>query len=348
MPVIAVDALRTLIYRAKGQIQRNPALYQAVYSLATFNLDYFRQWLERDKYLSSFGGQWTDRKDFEELLKRKKSSGQVDSEAEARLRQWRQDGYIVLENAVEPALIDLLNRELEELPRKHPPGLKVTGRRLSEPTPYSPELIQKHESIRIVDHYFFSVAARRILFSASLTGFLERVFEARPMLTQSLGFEYGSEQDIHQDTAFVITNSPLKMVGIWIALKDVQPGSGELVYYPGSHAWPDYLFSGRFKHFDRERDGMGQVNDWFAWLHEEAARRNVPLKSFLPKKGDALLWHAGLAHGGSKITDTYATRRSLVGHYCPVGTRPLYHYYKPAQRKVYEDSGNRYTTSYYR
>jgi ectoine hydroxylase-related dioxygenase (phytanoyl-CoA dioxygenase family) len=173
------------------------------------------------------------------------------------------------------------------------------------------------------------------------------IFEADPILTQSLNFEYGSEQEVHQNTAFVITNSPLKLAGIWIALEDIQPGSGELVYYPGSHAWPDYLFSGRFKHFDKERDGIDQLHAWFAWIHAEAQRRDVALQAFLPKKGDALLWHAGIAHGGSPITLPNATRRSLVGHYCPVGTRPLYHYYKPGQRRVYEALGYRYTTSYY-
>lgn len=345
---MATGPLRKLLYAIKRTLHGNHALYRFLYLLVTFNIDNLRQLLDRKQYPSKFGGQWTDRNDFEIILKRKMEKGLVDAETEDRLRSWRREGYLVLEQAIAPDLIDALVRELDRLPTTHPPGLMVTGPLFEGAVPYRPDFVKAHESIRIVDQYFLSEAARKILLGDTLMNFIKVIFERRPILTQSLGFEYGSEQEIHQDTAFVIMTSPLKMVGIWIALEDVQPGSGELIYYPGSHLWPDFLFSGKFRHYDKERDGREQLDAWFAWLHEEARRRNVQLKSFLPKKGDALLWHAGLAHGGSHITRPGSTRRSLVGHYCPVGTRPLYHYYKPGQRKVYETEGYLYTTSYYR
>lgn len=30
------------------------------------------------------------------------------------------------------------------------------------------------------------------------------------------------------------------MCGVWVALEDVGPDQGPLVYYPGSHRWPIY------------------------------------------------------------------------------------------------------------
>jgi len=38
-------------------------------------------------------------------------------------------------------------------------------------------------------------------------------------------------------------------------------------------------------------------------------------KKFLPKKGDFLIWHANLLHGGAPITKQGKTRKSMVCHY---------------------------------
>jgi len=343
-----MNKLRQIIYALKRMVQANPRLYQALYFVITFNSNYFKQRLQIRQYPSQFGGQWINRKDFHIQLRQKSKRGLIDHDTENLIHKWQEDGFLVWKGAIAPALIDQLNEELNALPHRHPAGLMITGPDIEGCKPYRPESIKVHKSIRIVDYYFFSHATRAILLSKPLMSFLEIVFEKKPVLTQSLNFEYGSEQSIHQDTAFVIMNSPLQMAAIWVALQDVQPGSGELIYYPGSHLWADFLFSGRFKHFDKERDGLEQKNAWHAWLHAEAARRKTKLQSFLPAKGDAFLWHAALAHGGSPITNPGMTRRSLVGHYCAQGVRPLYHYYKPAQRKFYKADEYFYSSSYYK
>ena len=45
------------------------------------------------------------------------------------------------------------------------------------------------------------------------------------------------------------------------------------------------------------------------------------------KKGDILVWHADLAHGGSPVKRPELTRQSLVGHFCPQSAEPLYFSY---------------------
>ena len=37
---------------------------------------------------------------------------------------------------------------------------------------------------------------------------------------------------------------------------------------------------------------------WSRWLREEGERRGLELQTFRAKKGDILIWHADLAHGG--------------------------------------------------
>ena len=67
---------------------------------------------------------------------------------------------------------------------------------------------------------------------------------------------------MHQDTAYVVTSSPLELAAAWIALEDVTPGSGELMYYRGSHRLPEYAFAGERKHWDAERDGEAPHAAW--------------------------------------------------------------------------------------
>jgi ectoine hydroxylase-related dioxygenase (phytanoyl-CoA dioxygenase family) len=152
---------------------------------------------------------------------------------------------------------------------------------------------------------------------------------------------------MHQDTAYVVVSSPLQLSAAWIALEDVQPGSGELMYYRGSHRLPEYLFSGEHKHWSPERDGPEQHAEWARLLNENAERLGMERQTFLARKGDVLIWSADLAHGGSPVTDASLTRRSLVGHFCPAGVDPNYYSYRPERRARQPFGGGWYSSEYY-
>src|SRR6185437_11347905 len=79
---------------------------------------------------------------------------------------------------------------------------------------------------RALDTYMFTPAALDLMFSDKLALFLKTVFEDEILAFQSLHFEVGSTQAIHQDTAYVVVDEPLSLAATWIALEDVQEGSG--------------------------------------------------------------------------------------------------------------------------
>ena len=58
-------------------------------------------------------------------------------------------------------------------------------------------------------------------------------------------------------------------------------------------------------------------------MQRQSEAAGCELVRFLPKKGDALIWHADLVHGGSPRTDRDLTRWSLVSHFCPLDVGPL-------------------------
>lgn len=332
------------LFLVKQAMHKVPWLYEAVFNLATVNRDYLRQRRAISQYQSKFGGMWTDRSDFEQTLATKSHLSLMEID---QLKKWRENGFVILNNAISHKHISQYLSETEALGQLDPCPLRMTSAALQAPVHYQRELFLNTPSARLVDDFIFSNASRQILFNPQIIKFLSLVFERQALLTQSLRFNQGSEQPIHQDTAFVRMNAPMKLVGVWVALEDIEPDSGELLYLPGSHNWEGYLFSGRFKHYDAERDGPEQLKAWHQWILDEAKKRDVEPQSFHAKKGDVLFWHAALAHGGAPIRKPGQTRLSLVGHYCPIGVRPLYHYYKPRQRRIYQEGLNRYTTSYY-
>ncbi|MBD2774698.1 phytanoyl-CoA dioxygenase family protein [Iningainema tapete] len=154
---------------------------------------------------------------------------------------------------------------------------------------------------------------------------------------------------MHQDPAYVVLSSPTKMAASWIALEDIEAGSGELIYYEGSHRIEEFLFKGIYKHWDGEDIEMH--HEYLKTLHTKCQQMNLALKKFQPKKGDVLIWAVDLVHGGSEIThpNPNVTRRSLVTHYCPYDVNPNYFRFISDNRvKVKFKEGCYYSSYHYK
>lgn len=290
------------------------------------------------EYFSRFGGLWTDRMDAREIVAGKLQDGLIDEDEAGLIDHWIRKGYVILRNAVPAETCDELRQVIAEAWDRGDPRLQIFPPGSSAPLPPTDDA--PRDRMRAVDVYVSFDAARRILLSPAIVRFLTVIFDRPPLLFQSLSFEKGSEQGMHQDTAYVVTSSPMELAAAWIALEDIRSGSGELMYYEGSHRTPEYYFSGEFKHWSPERDGPEQHEEWGRMLHGHAKELGFTYRTFLPKQGDALIWSADLAHGGSPAKDRTATRRSLVGHYCPADVDPHYFSYLVHRRTTvpYEDA----------
>ena len=111
------------------------------------------------------------------------------------------------------------------------------------------------------------------------------------------------------------TQPPGYLIASWTALEKVHPGNGALFYYPGSHRLPyvttqDYD-SGNSSFF------IGSENNkrYEDKIAEVVADSGLEKEYFYAEKGDVLVWHANLLHGGMPITQPNATRKSMVAHY---------------------------------
>ena len=59
--------------------------------------------------------------------------------------------------------------------------------------------------------------------------------------------QWGSEQAAHSDSIHMTTHPLGYMTAAWIALEEMTPDNGPLIYHPGSHKLP-YLLNGSYDH----------------------------------------------------------------------------------------------------
>jgi hypothetical protein len=272
--------------------------------------------------VSRFGGLWIDRYDWLDRLAGKHRRGEISEEVSTRIFRFVRDGYLVIEGAVAPDLVDRVNDEIEAAWRSPPPGLRVeTFEPDGQMHIVPPDISVREGRTKMLDLYAYSGVTREAIAAPAVVEFLAAIFEDRPKAFQGLTFWNGSQQAIHKDTAYVkIDSNPMHLAATWLALEDISPGTGELEYYVGSHRAPDFLFGGVSKWMESH---TADHDRFLRSLHEDARAFGHVKGSFLARKGDVLVWHADLAHGGSPVA-TPGTRRSLVTHFSPASDEPFY------------------------
>ncbi len=294
---------------------------------------------------------WIDLPEADEILENRRKLEPIIQRNYAELQFFIKNGYVILERAVSTSKIDDYLEDFEKTLQRETALLAS----VPKSGPEDKSIIPAHLATRgapltkYLDTYWIIPSASPVIFNHRAQEFLSVIFNDLPYAFQGLHFETGSTQAIHQDTAYVVCEYPKSLAASWCALEDVQAGSGELIYYEGSHRLPDWRYSNQYKHFNHERDAHQEHLDHLAFLKTESERRGYPLKRFLPKKGDVLIWAADLAHGGAEIENASLTRKSLVTHFCPGALKPHYLQYLPAARQVAQDFGDlgKASTFYY-
>ncbi|MFN9546344.1 MAG: phytanoyl-CoA dioxygenase family protein [Cyanobacteriota bacterium] len=168
---------------------------------------------------------------------------------------------------------------------------------------------------RLQDGWQNHSAIRALALEPIILDLLRHLYGREPFAFQTLNFAVGSEQPYHSD-AIHFHSYPLGfMCGVWIALQDVQMQSGPLIYYPGSHRLP-YLSAESLHLEPQEVAAEPHPQRFFQehW-HQAVQEWGYTKQLFLPKRGEVLIWHANLLHGGEAVKDRTSRRWSQVIHY---------------------------------
>jgi len=168
---------------------------------------------------------------------------------------------------------------------------------------------------RLQDGWIDHASIKALALEPMVLDLLWHLYGREPFAFQTLNFAVGSEQHFHSDAVHFNSYPHGFMCGVWIALQDVQRESGPLIYFPGSHRLP-YL-SARSLGLDRDAV-MAEPHPqrFFEPIWQKAVSENLFEKQeFLPKRGELLIWHANLLHGGEPVQDRSSRRWSQVIHY---------------------------------
>ncbi|MGJ3231180.1 MAG: phytanoyl-CoA dioxygenase family protein [Oceanicaulis sp.] len=193
--------------------------------------------------------------------------------------------------------------------------LRVSGLHVFDPG-FAPDLLEEAAMVTARLHGRWGRAqnlwrrepsVRALGADAALLAWLSAVYGRPAAPFQTLNFPVGTTQAPHADTFHFSTEPHGFMCGVWIALEDVSEDQGALVYYPGSQTLP-------------EIDGCaladrGGPQGYPALMAERLEAAGLSPARAPVRKGEAVIWAAGLVHGGGAITRPGATRLSQVTHY---------------------------------
>src|SRR3569833_2090164 len=138
--------------------------------------------------------------------------------------------------------------------------------------------------------------------------------EREPRPLQTIASHKGSQQPDHSDSIHMTTYPLGYLTAAWIAFEDIHPDCGPLVYYPGSHRLP-YVFSRDvgISEEDFKREGYRPYHAKYEpRIREMVEKAEIEPHYFHAKKGDVLIWHANLVHGGAERRKLELSRRSVV------------------------------------
>lgn len=214
---------------------------------------------------------------------------------QTKISYWSDNGFLILENFIEKGICDEINNEIERLVKN--------------------KLLKFNDSNKLMFAYKQSRLIKIITEKPELLAILKFILGKEVILFQTINFISGSEQRAHSDSIHMTTYPLGFLIACWLALEDTSSINGPLFYYPGSHKLP-YLLNEDFNEGETKlKLGIKDYAEYEEKISEQIKTKGFSKTEFHAKKGDLLIWHGNLLHGGASIVDAGSTRKSMVMHY---------------------------------
>jgi len=219
----------------------------------------------------------------------------INEKYRSSLSDFEKNGYAVLKNYLSEKEVTEINDEVERLIHEKRVSFK-----------YKNKIMFAHHQSTLLSSLGENQQIKNIL---------SYLLKNESVLFQSINFINGSEQATHSDSIHMTTFPFGGLIAIWIALDDITDKNGPLHYYPGSHKLPYYLNEDYNNCGNRFLIGKKDYTEYEKFIADKIKEKGLTKEIFYAKKGDVLIWHSNLFHGGETHTDKSKTRRSMVFHY---------------------------------
>jgi len=214
----------------------------------------------------------------------------------AQLQQWQKNGFLIWKQFLDDETVDAINNDIDDLLEKKAVDFNYTNR-------------------KIFNAYRQSYPIRKVIKDKRLLQLLSFILDKKVLPFQTISFLKGSEQQPHSDSIHMSTFPQGYLIAAWFALEDISLEQGPLCYFPGSHRLP-YISNDDYKNSSNTFMLDGNANQQYESKVAELIRENQLQKEiFTAKKGDVLVWHGNLIHGGEPMLNKELTRKSFVVHY---------------------------------
>ena len=190
----------------------------------------------------------------------------------------QRDGFTIVENAIEPALVDALNAALDRLERERDVKPAMNG-------------FEGHKTVRIYNLLAFGEPFVRVPVHQNVLPVIEGVLDPGCLISSlsSIAIDPGeTAQPIHADDMVIPLEKPHRAIvcnSMW-ALTDFTDANGATRLVPGSHKKPNPDYGGQYDTIPGEM-----------------------------KKGSVLIWDGSLWHGGG-ANRTDKRRTGIAMNYC--------------------------------
>ena len=249
---------------------------------------------------------WLDQPDALEQIENKLRNRLINEEEARQCRYWGENGYVIIEKLIEDRVLDSVWNAYEHAIREG--KIRLDAEPASADDPYPGRFLNPHKK---------SGAYCQILKHPALLHWIQVLMEREPKPLQTIMSHKGSQQGAHSDSIHMTTYPIGYLSAAWIAFEDIHPDSGPLLFYPGSHRLP-YVFSkdvGITESDFKEHGYTSYAAKYEPYIRRLVEEHRIEPHHFHAKKGDVLIWHANLIHGGSVRRNTQLSRKALVCHF---------------------------------
>jgi phytanoyl-CoA hydroxylase len=258
---------------------------------------------------------WLDERSASRRVAAGRRAGEISDEEAEHLRKFARDGYFIIRLDFSAADADAIDRDVDRLWCERPPNVAFAYD--SPPKRFTAAIAAEDRKPRYRIHELHGASehALRLFLHPLLHRYASLILGEPAVATQSLYFEYGSQQALHRDSTVVPTPHFGRLVAAWIALEDIVAESGPLQYVPQSQRLPFFDFGKGEYTYDPSRHTPDEVTRAMNFYSDRLAASGLRPQQFLARRGEALIWHSALMHGGAMPADERRTRKSFVVHY---------------------------------
>lgn len=226
-------------------------------------------------------------------------------------------GYAVIDLPHLHKKIDIINKKIDK---------QIKRRKIKT----NPKAFHYNTSPRIVESWRYIKEVREIAHDKKLKKLLSYLKnKKKPLPFSTINFIKGTEQPLHSDYIHFATKPDFYLVGLWMALEDVNKNAGPLAIVERSHKFP-VLNNEKLKLSipKNEKELKQNYTKYEKKVVQILRNKKSKIKEIIIKKGQIILWDANLLHGAKKIKNKKITRKSLVFHYhfdkCKKYYNPIY------------------------